>query len=118
MINSVSFSGSTTDINQPKKTSPTKKGAMIGAGVGLAHFAARTYQARNFLKDNYKLSIACGVPKKATIASFAAMLAVMSAVGVGIGSLIGAGVGKIVGHFSKSDNNTVMPEEKKIDNQA
>ena len=119
MINSVSFSGNTTNINKPKKTSPTKKGAIIGAAVGAASFAARTFQVKDNLKNAYETLLNQGLlSKNKTTIAFGATVAIFAAFIVGLGSLIGAGIGKLVEHFKKPDTQPEVKDEKAIDKKA
>lgn len=120
MINSVSFSGNTTNINKSKKTSPTKKGAIIGAAVGAASFAARTFQVKDNLKNAYETLLNQGLlsKNKTTTIAFGATVAIFAAFIVGLGSLIGAGIGKLVEHFKKPDTQPEVKDEKAIDKKA
>lgn len=118
MINSVSFSGNTTNINKPKKTSPTKRGTMIGAGVGALNSAASIYCARGWYKGAYKGLLESGITKNKSIAMLAFGVVLGCAISVGVGSLIGAGIGKLVEHFKKPDTQPEVKDEKAIDKKA
>lgn len=124
MINSVSFAGNQAGAYQataPKKTSNAKKGAMIGAGLGLANSAFSLYRSRAMLKEGINAGIQLGFGKNRTIVSIATGLAFGLAVSVGIGSLLGAGIGKIVDHFKKPKADvldTKLAQDAKVDTEA
>lgn len=77
-----------TGVQQPKKMSPVKKGALIGAGVEVASRALLTGSViKTFGKDQFVESI-----KTVGVGKYAGFIAL----GIGIASAIGAGIGKIV----------------------
>lgn len=77
-----------TNVQQNKKMSPVKKGALIGAGVEVASRALLAgLVIKGIGKDQFVKSIkTVGVGKHAGCI----------ALGIGIASAIGAGIGKIV----------------------
>ncbi len=128
MMNSVSFSGNQASAYQataPKKTSNAKKGAMIGAGLGVANTTVSLVKHKGALKEFFNAVTQSGLPKNKAIASLAVGAAIGSAVSICIGSLLGAGVGKIVDHFKKPKADILdtklakeEPKEAKLDTEA
>ena len=128
MMNSVSFAGNQAGAYQataPKKTSNAKKGAMIGAGLGVANTAVSLFKSKGVLKETLNTVTQAGLSKNKAIASFAVGTAIGLAVSVGIGSLLGAGIGKIVDHFKKPKADILdtklakeEPEKAKLNTEA
>lgn len=128
MMNSVSFAGNQAgayQVTAPKKTSNAKKGAMIGAGLGVANTAASLFKSKGALKEALNTVTQAGLSRNKAIASFAVGTAIGLAVSVGIGSLLGAGIGKIVDHFKKPKADILdtklakeEPKEAKLDTEA
>lgn len=128
MMNSVSFAGNQAGAYQataPKKTSNAKKGAMVGAGLGVANTAVSLLKNKGVLKEALNTATQAGLTKNKAIASFAVGTAIGLAVSVGIGSLLGAGIGKIVDHFKKPKADVLdtklakeEPKEAKLDTEA
>ena len=122
MMNSVSFAGNQAgayQVTAPKKTSNAKKGAMIGAGLGVANTAVRMLKNKSVLKEAFDTLTLAGLSRNKAIASFAVGTAIGLAISVGIGSLLGAGIGKIVDHFKKPkadilDTKLAKEEPKKL----
>lgn len=128
MMNSVSFAGNQAGAYQataPKKTSNAKKGAMVGAGLGVANTAVSLLKNKGVLKEALNTVTQAGLSRNKAIASFAVGTAIGLAVSVGIGSLLGAGIGKIVDHFKKPKADILdtklakeEPKEAKLDTEA
>ena len=119
MVNSVSSMGNANAVYvPPKKSSPAKKGAYIGAGVGLGVAALNVASKRNVMGQAIKYAMSKGLTKGSAIAFLSVGLAIGAALTVGLTSLIGAGVGKIVEHFKKPKAQPMMAEENKVDTQA
>ena len=81
-----------TGVQQPKKMSPVKKGALIGASVPVVTVTLGTVTNFASKKDAFEtISAAVGNKNKAV-----ALLALGVAIASGIYAAIGAGIGKIV----------------------
>lgn len=124
MINSVSFSGNPAGAYQatpPKKTSNAKKGAMIGAGLGVANSVVSTAMKKDILKGTIEILTQSGISKNKAVASIGAGLALGLALSTGVGALIGGGIGKIVDHFKKPKADvldTKVAQDAKVDTEA
>lgn len=127
-MNSVSFSGKTAGAYQttpPKKTSNAKKGAMIGAGLGVAGSVASSFIQRGTIKSTIEAATQAGLTKNKAIALFAVGAAIGLAINAAVGSLLGGGIGKIVDHFKKPKTDILDtklakegPKEAKVDTEA
>lgn len=81
-----------TNVQQKKKMSPVKKGALIGAAIPATTSAISTTALATFNKDIFKeCANICGNKGK-----FLALIAIGTAVASGFWAGIGAGIGKIV----------------------
>ena len=128
MMNSVSFAGNQAgayQVTAPKKTSNAKKGAMIGAGLGVANSVVSTALKKDIFKGTIEILTQSGISKNKAVASIGAGLALGLALSTVTGALIGGGIGKIVDHFKKPKADVLdtklakeEPKEAKLDTEA
>ena len=80
------------NIQQKKKLSPVKKGALIGASMPVVTATLETVANFASKKDTFETLSAAVGSKNVIVACFALGVAIVSGIGAGIG----AGIGKIV----------------------
>ncbi len=94
-------------VNEANKKSNT--GAKIGAGVGFAVGAVRSYLKRDVINELGDSLILSGHSK--TMANVSKGLGVVIGLGMlmGVGALVGKGVENLVNHFKKDKQKGVLP---------
>ena len=107
MSMAVSFTG--TAGNSQTTNKKNVSGAKIGAGVGFAYGAVRTFMKRDVINQLGDSLVLAGRSKAVANASKGIGIVIGIGVLMGIGALVGKGVEKAVNHFKKDKPKGVIP---------